>query len=110
LQHPRCVFQVLKRHYSRYTPEMVEHMTGVSQKDFYYLANLLAENSGRERTTVMVYALVWTQHSMRAQFIRTAAILQLLIGNMGTSGGGSIGIVGHAMSNSTPALRRRSYL
>src|SRR5690625_4841194 len=96
LQHPRCVFQVLKRHYSRYTPEMVEHMTGVSQKDFYYLANLLAENSGRERTTVMAYALGWTQHSMGAQFIRTAAILQLLMGNMGRPGGGIMALRGHA--------------
>ena len=96
LQHPRCVFQVLKRHYSRYTPEMVEHMTGVSQKDFYYLANLLAKNSGRERTTVMAYALGWTQHSMGAQFIRTAAILQLLMGNMGRPGGGIMALRGHA--------------
>src|SRR5699024_12492936 len=58
--------------------------------------NLLAENSGRERTTVMAYALGWTQHSMGAQFIRTAAILQLLMGNMGRPGGGIMALRGHA--------------
>src|SRR5699024_8335453 len=57
---------------------------------------LLAENSGRERTTVMAYALGWTQHSMGAQFIRTAAILQLLMGNMGRPGGGIMALRGHA--------------
>lgn len=96
LQHPRSVFQILKQHYARYTPEMVEDMTGVAQEDFLYLANLLAENSGRGRTTVMAYALGWTQHSMGAQFIRTGAILQLLLGNMGRPGGGIMALRGHA--------------
>ena len=96
LQHPRSVFQILRRHYSRYTPEAVEDMAGISQKDFKYLADAFAENSTRDRTTCIAYALGWTQHSMGAQFIRTGAILQLLMGNMGRPGGGVMALRGHA--------------
>ncbi|OFT86287.1 formate dehydrogenase [Corynebacterium sp. HMSC29G08] len=96
LQDPNCVFQILKRHYSRYTPEMVEKSCGISQEDFYYLANTIAENSGRERTTCFAYALGWTQHTMGAQFIRTCAILQLLMGNVGRPGSGIMALRGHA--------------
>src|SRR5699024_1519054 len=96
LQHPRSVFQILRRHYSRYTPEMVADITGIKTEDFLEIADLFAKNSGRERTTVMAYALGWTQHSMGSQFIRTAAILQLLMGNMGRPGGGIMALRGHA--------------
>lgn len=96
LQHPRSVFQILKRHYSRYTPETVEDLCGVKREDFLYLANAVAENSGREKTMTMAYALGWTQQSMGAQFIRSAAILQLLMGNMGRPGGGIMALRGHA--------------
>ena len=96
LQDPNCVFQILKRHYSRYTPEMVEKSCGISQEDFYYLAKSIAENSGRERTTCFAYALGWTQHTMGAQFIRTCAILQLLMGNVGRPGSGIMALRGHA--------------
>lgn len=61
LQHPRSVFQILKRHYSRYTPEAVEDMAGISQKDFKYLADAFAENSTRDKTTCVAYALGWTR-------------------------------------------------
>src|SRR3954470_6213940 len=78
LQHPRCVFQILKRHYSRYTPEMVERVCGVSREDFERVAGALIANSGRERTSALVYAVGWTQHSLGVQMIRCGAILQLL--------------------------------
>jgi formate dehydrogenase major subunit len=96
LQDPRCVFQLLKRHYARYTPEMVERTCGISAEDFAYLAESVTQNSGRERTTAFTYAVGWTQHAQGAQFIRTAAILQLLLGNMGRPGGGIIALRGHA--------------
>ena len=96
LEHPRTVFQVLKRHYSRYTPEMVQEMCGIPVDQFHEVARALSENSGRERTTCFAYALGWTQHSLGAQFIRTAAILQLLMGNMGRPGGGIMALRGHA--------------
>ncbi|GAB3847690.1 molybdopterin-dependent oxidoreductase [Nesterenkonia populi] len=96
LQDPRCVFQVLKRHYLRYTPEMVEEACGISAEDFRYLAESVAKNSGRDRTTAFCYAVGWTQHAQGAQFIRTAAVLQLLLGNMGRPGGGIIALRGHA--------------
>ena len=96
LQDPRCAFQILKRHYSRYTPEMVEETCGISPEDFHYLAKTITENSGRERTTCFAYAVGWTQHSLGAQFIRTAAILQLLLGNVGRPGGGIMALRGHA--------------
>ena len=90
------VFQILKRHYARYTPEMVADTCGISVDDFEYLARSVTENSGRERTTAFVYAVGWTQHTLGAQFIRTAAIVQLLLGNMGRPGGGIMALRGHA--------------
>lgn len=96
LQDPNTVFQILRRHYSRYTPEMVEETCGISVEDFHYLADAITQNSGRERTTCFAYALGWTQHTLGAQFIRTSAILQLLLGNMGRPGGGIMALRGHA--------------
>ncbi|KNX38834.1 formate dehydrogenase [Luteipulveratus halotolerans] len=96
LQHPRTVFQILKRHYSRYTPEMVRDLCGISLDDFDYLARSVTDNSGRERTTCFAYATGWTQHTLGAQFIRTASILQLLLGNIGRPGGGIMALRGHA--------------
>jgi formate dehydrogenase major subunit len=96
LQHPRCVFQLLRRHFSRYTPELVEQACGVPAEQFLQVAELLCENSGRERTTSFAYAVGWTQHSVGAQYIRAAAILQLLLGNIGRPGGGIMALRGHA--------------
>ncbi|GAP55443.1 formate dehydrogenase, nitrate-inducible, major subunit, partial [Arthrobacter sp. Hiyo6] len=96
LQDPRTVFQILKRHYARYTPEMVQDMCGIDVADFEYLAHAITENSGRERTTCFAYAVGWTQHSLGAQFIRAAAILQLLLGNVGRPGSGIMALRGHA--------------
>jgi formate dehydrogenase major subunit len=96
LQHPRCVLNVLKRHFSRYTPEMVESACGVPQELFAKVADAVASNSGRDRTTAFVYSVGWTQHTVGAQYIRTASILQLLLGNMGRPGGGILALRGHA--------------
>jgi formate dehydrogenase major subunit len=96
LQHPRCVYQILKRHFSRYTPEMVERVCGVPQAEFLEVCRAWTEASGRERTTALVYSVGWTQHSVGVQYIRTGAILQLLLGNMGRPGGGIMALRGHA--------------
>lgn len=96
LENPNTVFQIVKRHYSRYTPEMVEDACGIPREDFEYLAKTITENSGRERTTCFAYALGWTQHTLGAQFIRTATILQLLLGNVGRPGAGIMALRGHA--------------
>jgi len=96
LQHPRCVFQILKRHFSRYTPEMVERACGIPRELFFQVARTITENSGRERTTAFCYAVGWTQHSTGVQMIRAAAILQLLLGNIGRPGGGIMALRGHA--------------
>lgn len=96
LQHPRCVYQILKRHYARYTPEMVERVCGVPAETFLQVARAWAENSGRERTAALVYSVGWTQHSMGAQFIRAGSIIQLLLGNIGRPGGGVFALRGHA--------------
>src|SRR5258708_7283279 len=96
LQHPRCVFQILKRHFARYTPEVVAEVAGVPEEQFLQVARLITENSGRERTTAFVYSLGWTQHTGGVQYIRTAAILQTLLGNMGRPGGGILALRGHA--------------
>jgi formate dehydrogenase major subunit len=96
LQDPRCVFQLLKRHFSRYTPEVVEELCGVPQDLFARVADAICANSGRDRTTAFAYAVGWTQHTVGVQYIRTAAILQLLLGNIGRPGGGIMALRGHA--------------
>ncbi|HEX9063488.1 MAG TPA: molybdopterin dinucleotide binding domain-containing protein, partial [Streptosporangiaceae bacterium] len=96
LQHPRCVFQILRRHYARYTPEMVERTCGTPQADFLKACELITANSGRDKTTSFAYAVGWTQHTVGAQYIRTACILQLLLGNIGRPGGGIQALRGHA--------------
>ncbi len=96
LQDPFCVFQILKRHYARYTPEMVEEICGVPPDQFAKVCEAVTANSGRERTTAWVYSVGWTQHSVGVQYIRGAAIIQLLLGNMGRPGGGILALRGHA--------------
>jgi formate dehydrogenase major subunit len=96
LKDPMCVFQILRRHFSRYTPEVVEELCGVPKEQFLEVAEALCENSGRERTSAFCYAVGWTQHTVGVQYIRTAAIIQLLLGNMGRPGGGILALRGHA--------------
>ncbi len=96
LQHSRCVFQILKRHYARYTPEMVSRVCGCSPQEFETVAQTLCDNSGRERTSSFCYAVGWTQHTVGVQYIRTAGIVQALLGNMGRPGGGILALRGHA--------------
>ena len=96
LQHPRSVFQVLKRHYARYTPDMVAQTCGVPEDQFLQVCEAVTSNSGRERTTSWVYSVGWTQHAVGVQYIRGAAIIQLLLGNMGRPGGGIMALRGHA--------------
>jgi len=96
LAHPRCVFQILKRHYQRYTPEWVAETCGVSVEDFLYVCEALTQSSGREKTSAFCYAVGWTQHTVGVQYIRTAAIIQQLLGNMGRPGGGIVALRGHA--------------
>jgi formate dehydrogenase major subunit len=96
LQHPRCVYQILKRHFARYTPEVVEQVCGVSRAAFREVCEAWTRNSGRERTTALVYSVGWTQHSVGVQYIRAGAIIQLLLGNVGRPGGGVLALRGHA--------------
>src|SRR5438093_4405650 len=96
LQNPRCIFQIVKRHYSRYTPELVAELCGCTQEHFLEVAEALCDNSGRERTSAFVYSVGWTQHTVGVQYIRTASIIQLLLGNIGRPGGGVMALRGHA--------------
>src|SRR3712207_641230 len=96
LQHPRCVFQVLKRHYARYTPELVQEVCGVTPEQLLDVCEAVTENSGRERTTSWIYSVGWTHHTTGVQCIRGSAIIQLLLGNMGRPGGGIMALRGHA--------------
>src|SRR6266581_3034384 len=82
LQNPRCAFQILKRHFSRYTPEMVEQVCGSPKEKFIKVAEALLENSGRDRTSAFAYAVAWTQHTYGVQMIGCCALLQLLLGNI----------------------------
>ena len=96
LEHPRCVFQILKRHFARYTAEMVERACGISPNTFGMICDSITSNSGRERTTAWVYSVGWTQHTVGVQYIRAASILQALLGNIGRPGGGILALRGHA--------------
>src|SRR4051794_4744252 len=96
LQDPRCVYQILKRHYARYTPAAVEEICGVPRDTFEKVCELLCDNSGPERTGAFCYAVGWTQHTVGVQYIRSASIIQLLLGNIGRPGGGIMALRGHA--------------
>ena len=96
LQHPRCVFQLLKRHFARYTPELVEQVCGTPLATFLEITDTYCAASGPEKTGAICYAVGWTQHSTGSQIIRSASILQLLLGNIGRPGGGIMALRGHA--------------
>ncbi len=96
LEHPRCVFRILERHFRRYTPAFVAEVCGVPEELFLEVADALCANSGRERTSAFVYSVGWTQHTVGVQYIRTASIIQLLLGNVGRPGGGILALRGHA--------------
>src|SRR5437762_6612940 len=96
LQHPHCVFQLVRRHFARYTPELVERACGVPQDLFLKVARAIVSNSGRDRTTAFAYAVAWTQHTTGTQIISACALLQLLLGNIGRPGGGVLALRGHA--------------
>ena len=99
LQHPRCVYQLLKRQYSRYTPEMVERISGVPKNEFLKAAELftsIRKNGDTKKVATIIYAVGWTQHTSGTQTIRCAAMLQLLMGNVGRAGGGVNALRGHS--------------
>ena len=99
LQHPRSVFQLLKQQYSRYTPEMVERITGIPKDQFVKAADLftsIRKDGNMKKAATIIYAVGWTQHTSGTQIIRTAAILQLLLGNVGRAGGGVNALRGHS--------------
>ncbi len=96
LQDPRSVFQILKRHYARYTPDMVQKVCGCSPDYVKKVGDALLNNSGRDKTSGFCYAVGWTQHTTGVQMIRTAALIQALLGNAGRPGGGVLALRGHA--------------
>ncbi len=99
LQHPRCVFQLLKQQYSRYTPEMVERITGIPKDQFLKAADMFTsvrKDGDMKKVATIIYAVGWTQHSFGTQIIRTAAMLQLMLGNVGRAGGGVNALRGHS--------------
>jgi formate dehydrogenase major subunit len=96
LQHPRCVFQLMKQHYARYTPEMVEQICGSPKDRFLQICQMIAETSAPAKAMTVLYALGWTQHSKGSQNIRTMAMIQLLLGNIGLAGGGMNALRGHS--------------
>jgi formate dehydrogenase major subunit len=99
LEHPRCVFQLLKQQYSRYTPEIVERITGIPKDQFLKAADLFTsvrKDGDMKKVATIIYAVGWTQHTFGTQIIRTAAMLQLLLGNVGRAGGGVNALRGHS--------------
>jgi len=99
LQHPRCVFQLLKQQYSRYTPEVVERITGIPQAQYLKAVDMFTsvrKDGNMKQVATIIYAVGWTQHTFGTQIIRTAAMIQLLLGNVGRAGGGVNALRGHS--------------
>jgi formate dehydrogenase-N alpha subunit len=96
LQDPHCVFQLMKQHYSRYTPDLVSKVTGTPKDQFLKVCEMIAETAAPNKTMTICYALGWTQHTVGSQNIRTMAMIQLLLGNMGMAGGGINALRGHS--------------
>ena len=96
LQHPRSVFQLMKAHYSRYTPDVVSSITGIPAADFGKVADLVGQMGAPDKVMTIVYAVGLTHHTTGGQLIRSGALLQLLLGNMGRPGGGMNAERGHA--------------
>ena len=86
----------MKQHYARYTPEMVERVCGTPQEKFLQICEMIASTATPTRAMTIMYALGWTQHSVGSQMIRTGAMVQLLLGNIGVSGGGMNALRGHS--------------
>ena len=96
LKHPRCVWNLMKDHYARYTPEVVTDITGSPKEGFLSVCKYLGETSTATKVGTILYALGWTQHTVGAQNIRTMAMIQLLLGNIGMAGGGVNALRGHS--------------
>ena len=96
MQDPNCVYQLMKKHYSRYTPEVVSNITGTPKEQFLKVCEHIASTHTPDRVMTIMYALGWTQHSVGSQNIRTMAMIQLLLGNIGRAGGGVNALRGHA--------------
>ena len=96
LQHPRCVWNLLKAHVSRYTPEMVTSVCGTPKDDFLQICAILGATSVPDKTATFLYALGWTHHTNGAQMIRGSGMIQLLLGNIGMAGGGVNALRGHS--------------
>jgi len=96
LSHPRCVYNLLKQHYARYVPEMVERVCGTPKDRVLHIWEMIASTATPTRAMTIMYALGWTQHSIGSQMIRTGAMVQLLLGNIGVSGGGMNALRGHS--------------
>ncbi|MDX5629180.1 MULTISPECIES: formate dehydrogenase-N subunit alpha [unclassified Brenneria] len=96
LSHPRCVWNLLKQHVSRYTPDVVTNICGTPKEDFLIICDILASTCVPDRTATILYALGWTQHTTGSQMIRAAGMIQLLLGNIGMVGGGINALRGHS--------------
>ena len=96
LAHPRCVYQLMKQHYARYTPEMVERVCGTPREKFLHVCEMLGSTATPNRSMTILYALGWTQHTIGSQNVRAGAMVQLLLGNIGVAGGGMNALRGHS--------------
>ncbi len=96
LSHPRCVYNLLKQHYARYTPEVVERVCGTPKEKALHVWEMIGSTATSTRSMTIMYALGWTQHSTGSQMIRTGAMVQLLLGNIGVAGGGMNALRGHS--------------
>jgi formate dehydrogenase major subunit len=96
IEHPRSVLNLMREHYSRYTPEMVERITGIPRDQFLEVAKLVGGMGRPDKVMTIVYAVGLTHHTTGSQMIRSGAVLQLLLGNIGRPGGGMNAERGHA--------------
>lgn len=96
LQDPRCVFQIMKKHYERYTLQNVSNITGCSVEKLEEVYKMFGATGAPDKTGTVLYAMGQTQHTVGVQNIRAMSIVQLLLGNIGTAGGGINALRGEA--------------
>ena len=96
LAHPRCVYQLMKQHYARYTPEMVERVCGTPQGEVLQICEMIASTATPTRAMTIMYALGWTQHSVGLANDPHGRDGAALLGNIGIAGGGMNALRGHS--------------
>ncbi|MBQ9069213.1 MAG: molybdopterin-dependent oxidoreductase [Eggerthellaceae bacterium] len=88
MQNPMCVWQLMKKHYSRYTIDKVCEICGMDAETLEQVYAAYASTGAPEKSGTILYALGQTQHTYGTNNTRIMSLVQLILGNAGIAGGG----------------------